>query len=490
MANNTSAAAQGAIPDYNQPWSKRSIRNYAVGFLSPFGYQGLSTALFSSFFTMVYSVYLGVRPAVIATVMTVGIIVDAVTDVIMGLIMDRFYTKWGKAKHWFLWMALPIGITVAMMWNAPQNSSETAKFIYALIMYNLFCTFCTAVRIPSAGIASIVTENSKVRANLGFFIGGATTIATSLAGWLLTPCIAKWGVDGEATLMSYRMLALISGILGFITLFVSGLLLVEQRTGEEWHQLDEEFKAAHQGERRSTKEDLKILVKNKYWIYNTIISFFSGFAMGFAFGTMGYFMQFVMKDMSKMGILLTAMSIPNYLGCIAGLPIGNVLEARATMIISNIIQLIAVIIMWVAGPEHFNLIIVGMCIKAFMSGATAPAMQNIGARIVDYGEWQSGVRQDGLTRSWQSVFQKISSAVVTAALGYVLATAGYEGGAEMPEKAVNVIKFFFLGFSAFMLVPTILLYFLMDLSEDKMKVYRAEIAERRAATEAKMASEQ
>lgn len=482
MAENTTAVAAEQIPDYNRPWSARSIRNYAAGFLSPFGYQGLSTALFSSFFTLVYSVYLGVRPGVIATVMTIGIVVDAITDVIMGLIMDRFYTKWGKAKHWFLWMALPIGLTVALMWHAPQNSSETTKFIYALIMYNLFCTFCTAVRIPSAGIASIVTENSKVRANLGFFIGGATTIATSLAGWLLNPCIARYG----ETLQAYRMLAIICGVLGAITLFATGLLMVEQRTGDEWRELDAEFKAMNKGEKRSTKEDLKILIKNKYWVYNTIISFFSGFAMGFAFGTMGYFMQFVMKDMSKMGVLLTVMSVPNYLGCIAGLPIGNWLEARATMIISNIIQLAAVLLMWIGGPEHWNLILIGMCVKAFMTGATQPAAQNIGARIVDYGEWQSGVRQDGLTRSWQSVFQKISSAIVTALLGYTLAAAGYQGGAEMPQNAVNIISFFFLGFSAFMLVPTIILYFLMDLSEDKMKVYRAEIAERRAATQAQM----
>ena len=462
------------VEELQKPWSGRTIRNYIAGMLSSLGQQGLTTALFSTFFTLVYSVYLGVSPDKIAIVLSVGIIIDGISDLVMGFVADRFRTKWGKAKHWFIWMGIPAGLCTALMWMAPENGTEMQKLIYAFVIYNVFCTIITTIRIPAAGLGSLISSNSKVRGNLGFFVGGATTIATSLSGWLLNPMKARYG----DTLQAYRSLAILCGVLAAICLVATGLLLTEERTKEDFEQIDREYEAMH-GKKGNMFSDFGNLVKNKYWIFNTLISFCSSFSMGFAFGSMAYFMQFVMGDMSKMGLLLTVMSIPNYIGCLAGLPLANLLDARKTMVISYILQTLACVLMWVAGAANFTLVLVGMGIKAFCSGATMPATTVIGANIVDYGEWKTGVRQDTLTRSWSSVFQKIASAIVASVLGFAIAGAGYTGGTEITQEAKNIIEFFFLGFSTFMCAISAFLYLLMDLSEEKMKVYRAEIAERK-----------
>jgi GPH family glycoside/pentoside/hexuronide:cation symporter len=466
------------VADLQKPWSILTIKNYIVGMLSAFGQQGLTTAMFSTYFTMVYSVYLGVSADKIALVVSFGIIVDGVSDFVMGLVADRFRTKWGKAKHWFIWMSIPSGLLTALAWSAPEGASEASKLVFAFIVYNLFCTAITTIRIPTASLGSLISSDSKVRGNFGFFVGGATTIATSLAGWLYVPMQNMFG----DTLKSYRMLALVCGILATITLLVSGLLLTEERTGDDWKELDAEYVKTH-GKKSSILADLGHLLKNKYWIYNTIISFCSSFAMGFAFGSMAYFMQFVVGDMSKMALLLTVMSIPNYIGCFAGLPINNFFEARTTMVVSYILQTIACAVMWAAGAEHFTIVLIGMGFKAFCTGATQPAATVISANIVDYGEWRTGVRQDTLTRAWTTVFQKVSSAIVTAALGFAIAGAGYTSGTDITDSAKALIEFFFLGFSTFMCGITAVLYLLMDLSEKKMAVYRQEIAERKAAAD-------
>lgn len=462
------------VEELQKPWSGRTIRNYIAGMLSSLGQQGLTTALFSSFFTLVYSVYLGVSPDKIAMVLSVGIIIDGVSDLVMGFVADRFRTRWGKAKHWFIWMGIPAGLCTALMWMAPENGTEMQKLIYAFIIYNVFCTVITTIRIPAAGLGSLISSNPKVRGNLGFFVGGATTIATSLSGWLLDPMLARYG----DTLQAYRALAILCGVLAGICLVATGLLLTEERTKEDFEQIDREYEAMH-GKKGNMFSDFGNLLKNKYWIFNTLISFCSSFSMGFAFGSMAYFMQFVMGDMSKMGLLLTVMSIPNYIGCLAGLPLANLLDARKTMVISYILQTLACVLMWVAGAANFTLVLVGMGIKAFCSGATMPANTVLGANIVDYGEWKTGVRQDTLTRSWSSVFQKIASAIVASVLGFAIAGAGYTGGTEITQEAKNIIEFFFLGFSTFMCAISAFLYLLMDLSEEKMKVYRAEVAERK-----------
>jgi GPH family glycoside/pentoside/hexuronide:cation symporter len=465
------------VAELQKPTSGLTIRNYIVGMLSAFGQQGLTTAMFSTYFTLVYTVYLGVDTRLMATIVSIGIIIDGVSDFVMGIVADRFRTKWGKAKHWFIWMSIPVGILTAAAWAAPESASQTTKVVFAFIVYNLFCTAITTIRIPTASLGSLISSNNKVRGNFGFFVGGATTIATSLAGWLYIPMQKLYG----DTIQSYRGLALICGILAAITLMASGLLLTEERDKDDWEQLDAEYAKAHGGHKSSVFADLGHLVQNKYWIINTLISFCSSFAMGFAFGSMSYFMQFVIGDMGKMGLLLTVMSIPNYIGCIAGLPLANMVEARTTMIVSYILQTICCAVMWAAGAQHFTIVLIGMGVKAFCTGATQPAATVISANVVDYGEWCTGVRQDTLTRAWTTVFQKISSAIVTAVLGFALAAAGYTSGTDINDSAKNLIEFFFLGFSTFMCAISAVLYIFMDLSEKKMEQYRKEIAERRAS---------
>lgn len=474
------------VADLQRPWSLLSVRNYIAGALAAFGQQGLTTALFSSFLTVVYNMYLGLDVKYTGIVVSVSIIVDGVTDFLMGIVADRFRTKWGKAKHWFIWMSGPAGLLTAITWLAPVDSSQMVKAVYMFIVYNLFCTVLTTIRIPAASIGSLISSDAKVRGNLGFFVGGATTIATSLAGWLLIPCTAVFhDANGAETLATYRLLGVVCGVLAFITLFVTGLLLTEERTKEDWAAQDKYYEDLH-GKKSSWLADLANLAKNKYWIFNTVISFCSSFAMGFAFGTMAYFMQFVMGDMSKMALLLTVMSVPNYIGCIVGLPLANILDARVTMVVSYILQTICCAVMWAAGAQHFSLVLIGMGFKAFCTGATMPASTVISANIVDYGEWVTGARQDTLTRSWSSVFQKIASAIVTVAMSFGLAACGYNSGAEMTEAGKNLIEFLFLGFSTFMCAISAVLYLFMNLSEKKMKVYRQEIAERKAAQEHKV----
>lgn len=468
------------VADLQKPYSVASIKNYIASVLSSFGQQGLSTALFSQFFTIVYSTYLGVNPAPLAVIMSIGVILDGVSDLIMGVIADRYRTKYGKAKHWFIWMGIPVGLFTCLMWMAPQNGTEMVKLIWAFVIYNLFCTAATAIRIPAAGLGSLVSSNSKVRANLGFWTGAATTIATSLSGWLLTPIIAKYG----ETLHAYRFMSVLCGVLSAICLVVCGLLLTEERTKEDWAQQDKDYEAMH-GKKSSVMSDLKNLVQNKYWIYNTINSFFGSFSMGFAFGTMAYFIQFVIGDMTKMGVLLTVMSIPNWIGCIVGLPLANFMEARTTMIVSYILQTVACVVMWLGGASNFTLVLIGMGAKAFFSGATQPATVVLNANIVDYGEWKTGARQDTLTKSWSSVFSKIASAIVQAALGFILASAGYTGGTEISQAGKDAIVLMFLILPTFLCALSTVCYFLMDLSEKKMEVYRREIAERKANLERK-----
>ena len=65
---------------------------------------------------------------------------DGFTDIFMGYVMDRVKTKYGKARHWMLWLAVPIGIACVLVFLVP-NTGDLGKYIYVAITYNLVTTF-------------------------------------------------------------------------------------------------------------------------------------------------------------------------------------------------------------------------------------------------------------------------------------------------------------------------------------------------------------
>lgn len=102
--------------------------------------------LVSSYIMFFYTDIAGIGLAAVGTIMLVSRIVDAVTDPIMGGIIDKTHTKWGKARPYVLWMAIPFGIISVLMFISPDIGS-TGKFIYALVTYILFCVVYTALNL-------------------------------------------------------------------------------------------------------------------------------------------------------------------------------------------------------------------------------------------------------------------------------------------------------------------------------------------------------
>ena len=60
-------------------------------------------------------------------------LLDGISDLIMGSIIDRTHTKWGKARPWILWTAIPMGLGLVLMFSVPSGLSSGGKMVYAVI---------------------------------------------------------------------------------------------------------------------------------------------------------------------------------------------------------------------------------------------------------------------------------------------------------------------------------------------------------------------
>lgn len=143
-------------------------------------WRGVATFLFI-FYTDVF----GLNPAVVGVLFLIARFGDGIIDILMGIVCDRTNSKYGKFRPWILWTAVPLGITLSLLFTTP-NLGPTGKVIYAYATYLLFFLIYTANNIPYGALMAVMTPDDKERTSLGSYrMVGAFTGGMVVQGALL-----------------------------------------------------------------------------------------------------------------------------------------------------------------------------------------------------------------------------------------------------------------------------------------------------------------
>ncbi len=126
-------------------------------------WRGVATFLFI-FYTDVF----GISPAAVGVLMLVARFGDGIIDILMGIVCDRTNSKYGKFRPWIMWTAIPLGITLSLLFTSP-NLSQTGKIVYAYATYLTFFIMYTANNIPYGALMAVMTGDNKERTTLGSY---------------------------------------------------------------------------------------------------------------------------------------------------------------------------------------------------------------------------------------------------------------------------------------------------------------------------------
>ncbi|MGC1390064.1 MAG: MFS transporter [Bacteroidales bacterium] len=143
-------------------------------------WRGVATFLFI-FYTDVF----GINPAAVGLLMLIARFSDGIIDIAMGIICDRTNSKYGKFRPWILWTAIPLGITLSLLFTSPKFGT-TGRIIYAYATYLIFFLVYTANNIPYGALMAVMTGDDKERTSLGSYrMVGAFTGGMIVQGALL-----------------------------------------------------------------------------------------------------------------------------------------------------------------------------------------------------------------------------------------------------------------------------------------------------------------
>lgn len=367
-----------------------------------------------SFFLMVYLTdSVGLAAATVGTIIFVSRLLDGITDLTMGAIIDKTNTPAGKARPWILRSAPFLSLGLIALFNVPMSLSYTGKVIYVSIAYIFVAAFAyTAANLSYSTLLSLISDDQNERTTATTYRFICTSITVILIS-MITPRLVQY--------ISISTIAIIYGIFAFCLLLVTYFFTKERVITDG------------KSKERSNKENIKLLFKNKYFIRITLLFVTIYSANGLIQSSGIYFAKDVLGDAKIFGTITLLNSLPPIIimfflpsvvrkfGKWKLMMVGLSLEIVGTLIIALSLSIPAAL--------YLGVIVRGVGNTPIIIGLFA-----IVADIVDYGEWKTGERIEGLTFSATSFGMKVGSGLGTAMVGWLLALGQYASGATVQSE--------------------------------------------------------
>lgn len=377
----------------------------------------LILVLTSTFVIFFYTDALGLNAGIIGTIMLFSRVFDGVSDMLMGFVMDQVKSKRGKARCWLYWLAIPIALATVLVFLVP-NIGDTGKYIFVIITYNLVTTFLyTMINIPYGALTSLMTRDQNQRTVINIFRMFMAQVGSLIINAFTLPLINA--VGGSTEQKSWIIVSVMYGILAAALFFICYAKTEERVTI-----------SSEQEEKISFGESFKLIMKNNYWLLIVGVWVFTALSMGIGMSVGTYYAKYVLGNENLAGFLTSIALIPTLVCMPFVAPLSQKYGKR------NVV-------------------------KGVGSAALTGTLFAMVADTIEYGQWKTGKRVEGMLYSSTTFGAKIGAGVGMAVSMGILGAAGYVGTAAVQtESAMSAITGLYLYAPIpFMIALPILYYF-------------------------------
>lgn len=428
-----------------------------------------SYGLVSSFVLLYLSDTMGLSTGIIGTLMLLSKVLDGISDVIFGNMIDRTKSRLGKARPWMLYAQLGVSLCLILLFSIPGGMSTTAQYVYFFVFYTaLNAIFYTANGIAYSALSALITRNKNERVQLGsirFMFAVATNI---VMGFSVTNGVAAFG-GGAA---GWRMVAIICAIIGLVVNTISCLCVKELPEEEADFQVEKTVdESKKQEDKIGFLESVKLLLSNKFYILIVTIYVVYYFMSNLTTGSAIYFMENVLGDGSLLGMFSMMKMFPVILALVFT-PV--LVKKTGSMQKVNfwgyvISDVLGVFLIYFSLQKNLSMMLLFMFLKGVFAGTLTGTLNALIAEISGYTFRTKGVRIDGMMFSCSSLGVKVGGGIGTAAVGWLLEAGGYVGTAAVQtEGAISMIFNLYITFPVLLgIVITVLLAFLRVEKENK-----------------------
>ena len=425
---------------------------YAIGS----GGGNIITCMVGYYMSAYYTDSVGMAAAAVGTMLLLVRIFDGVTDVVMGSIIDKTATKWGKARPWLFLSGFLCAVGMIITFSVPESMSAGAQKVYAYLTYIfLNCIAYTALMVSHTSMMSRITLDNHERSVMSSMNQIANQVGSILVTVLTVRMVAA---------SSWKMTALFFGVVAGVTIVISAIG-TKEHIGE----------VAGSGEVHVEKVDLKkavpAMLQNKYFWLLALV-FVLLLIMNIANGSSTYyFCNIVLENADLMAPLTVAGVVPAIIINFFVTPLTDKFGVQKTMVMGTLVAMAGFFLMGIAG-DNYTLIMIGYILKGFGCGPIFTCGFALAAAVVDYGEWKFGIRSEGLINSCVSFGQKVGNGLGAATASWILAIGGYVGTASVQTSgAISAIRFAFSYYGGILCVALLIVCLLFDIDKHMGQVH-------------------
>ena len=398
-----------------------------------FGCNIIYTAM-SAFLLFYYTDYANVSAMAVGTIMMISRIFDGVSDIIMGVIVDRTKSKYGKARPWILRMCIPFAVSGSLLFSVPASWASTPKLVYVFITYNLVSTVIyTAINVPYSALNALMTQDPYERSVLSIFRNLLATAGTLTINTFTLPLVEYFGNNAAAWTKTLV-------VFGFVA--IAAFLCTFFGTKERVRAAENEGEV--QTEDVPFVTGIKALFQNKYWIMMTgmLALFFLMYSVNG--GATVYYAKDILGDKNLVSTINGIFNIVQICGMFFIAMLVKKFGKRNVFALGLVLDIIGMLVLNFSGGS-MAIIVVSSVIRGIGNACGGATMWAMVSDTIDYGEWKTGYRTEGLVNSACSFGYKIGNGIGSALLGLILEIGGYVGTAAVQtESALTSIKVCFV----------------------------------------------
>ena len=434
----------------------------------------VATAIMSFFLLFFLTDVARLDPAVAGVILLLTKIWDAVNDPIVGMLSDRIKTRWGRRRPWFLFGAIPFGLTFFLLFLVPQVSNN-GKFWYYLVVSLLLDTAFTVVNVPYTALTPELTRDYDERTSLNSF-RFAFSIGSGLIAAVVHPLIVSamqptLGIQG-----AYAMSAGVWAVVATLPFFFAFWGTYER------HQPDEE-------EDLPFREALKITFANRAFRYVTGIYLLSWLVVQTVSTIVIYYMTYWLRQPGLVPVVILAVQGSALIWLFIWTSVSRRTGKKGVYYRGMIFWIVVAFALFAVQPSWPSWVIIALGALAGVGVATAYLVPwAMLPDVIELDELETGKRREGAFYGFFVLLQKLGLALGLFLVSQVLNWTGYITPPEgvitpivQPESALLAIRLMIGPLPALILAAGIYLVYKFPITKELHEQTLQELARRRAA---------
>lgn len=370
-----------------------------------------------NFLMIFYTDVFGIGMSAVAGLMLFSRFWDAINDPVIGSLSDKTHTRWGRYRPWLL-IAAPLTAVVLMLtfWAHPDWPS-TVKIVYMAVTYCILVLGYTCVNIPYGTLCGAMTQNIEERAKINTSRSVSAMIAIGVINIITVPLITALGNGNDKR--GYLLVAVLYGCI-----FAACHIFCFAKT--------KEVVAVPEKQKISLKEQLTAVRKNKPYLIAVAGQFLFGVTLYGRNADALYYFTYVEGNQALFSTYSLCIIIPSIIGAACFAPVFKMTnnKGRTASIFSLLTGISMICMAFFTVRETPVPFYVFSCLAQFFFSGFNTAIYAIVPDCVEYGEWKTGLRNDGFQYAFISLGNKIGMAIGTSLLAGVLGACGYLANQE------------------------------------------------------------